>query len=165
MTAKTAFRSLQTPKHLGSARPPAPAAWQNHRPRLRGASESERLPRRTTAPGMHSSALPSREGGAPGTGGRAARPAGPHSPLRCGAPSIPWIGYFRGCRAAGLPLARRAATLPGIARARSPRNFPSGFRAWRSPRDGMQGVGVPAREDPVAAPEAPRSRRWWRRSP
>lgn len=84
---------------------------------------------------MHCSVPPpAPEGGAVGTGRRAARPAGPHSPFCCGALSIPGQGISG---VSGLPLARPAATLSGIVRAGSQLDFPSGFRARRSLSDGM----------------------------
>lgn len=110
---------------------------------------------------MHYS--PSTEGGSREGGGRAARPAGPQSPFRCGALPDAELGISRVPR---LPASVRSLPPPQESPGqRTLPNFPSGFGAWRAVSDAMQGVGVPVRQDPAAAPEAPRPGRWWRRSP
>ena len=165
MIMKTTARcQLIIPNLCASGSCRRPWLQQHHLPQQLVTSESERLPRRTTTPGMHCSspnvcrkARPRKE---------AAASPGPRVPMfsfRHRASPQPRTEYFRGSETA-----TRAKAPPPLQESpgqRSQTNFLSGFGARRAVSDGMQGVGVPAREDPAAAPEAPRLGRLWRRSP
>ena len=132
--------------------------------RVGASSESERLPRRTTTPGMHcSSPNPCRKAGPRKEAATSPGPRVPRFSFRHRASPQPRTEYFRGSETAA-----RAKALPPLQESpgrRSQTNFLSGFGARRAVSDGMQGVGIPAREDPAAAPEASRLGRLWRRSP
>lgn len=165
ITAKITSRRLLIPNYSPSALPPGPVAL------------TEPPPPPTRDPGIRESSAPNyisrhalqRPFPAPPTGRRG--PGDRSVSCRCRGISQslplwlslqPWTGCFRGSRTAARPT---CCPLSGISRAGSPPDFLSGFRARRSLGDGMKGVGVPAREDPAAAPEAPSPRRRWRRSP
>ncbi|CAI9177140.1 unnamed protein product [Rangifer tarandus platyrhynchus] len=162
MIMKTTARYQLIPNRCTSGSRRRPRLQQDHRPQQLLTSESERLPRRTTIPGMHCSAPNPCRKARPRK--EAAASPGPRVPMfsfRQRASPQPRTEHFRGPETAA-----RAKAPPPLQESpgqRSHTNFLSGFGARRAVSDGMRGVGVPAGEDPAAAPEAPRlGRQWWR---
>uniref|UniRef100_A0A5F8AKN8 Vesicle transport through interaction with t-SNAREs 1B n=1 Tax=Macaca mulatta TaxID=9544 RepID=A0A5F8AKN8_MACMU len=144
-----------TQTHIKSGRSPLSPRGLNLAPRATRDSGTRRSPSQTTSPGVHCSARPWRAGGAREEGGRAARPAGPLGPFLCGL-SPPRTGHFSGSATTIRP-ARSLRSRLGRAVCRLPVR-PS---RRRSRNHGLERVGVPAREDPSAAPEEPRPGQRW----
>lgn len=151
MTVRTTSRR----KHIKSGRSPLSPRGLNLATRATRDSGTRRSPSQTTSPGVHCSARPWPAGGAREEGGRAARPAGPLGPLLCGL-SPPRTGHFSGSATTIRP-ARSLRSRLGRAVCRLLVR-PS---RRRSRNHGLERVGVPAREDPSAAPEEPRPGQRW----
>lgn len=161
MTAKMTSRHLMLPTHCALASPLSAAAPAEPQPPQSVTYESDDLPPGTIVPGMHCSDRPL--AGRRGLGER--RPLCLLTGVPAGSSAVALFSardsVLPGCRTA----ARFGAPPPpqeSLAQHSAP-DFPSGFRAWSFLSDGMKGVGILARKDPAAAPEAPRPGWWWRR--